>query len=185
MRNKIEKKMIEDSLRQECESSIKDRVKRYIQVKPHGIVAVTHFASVSAECTLLFRDGHYYGCIALAQAVTEAIARFMCERNSFKPEKEFEKNVEKLETRGFISAEMKTTFLKIWENRNDYHHLNPQIETDRLTLEKLAREKVQLLTEIEGKVFEFTIVNGVIKPKNLKYWDVSGDYTQAFLKLHP
>lgn len=186
MKNKIEKKMIEDSLRQECESSIKDRVKRYMQAKPHSIVAATHFASVSAESTLLYRDGHYYGCIALTQAVAEALVRFMCERNSFKPKKEFEKNLEKLETRGFITSEMKTSFLKIWENRDDYHHLNVQIKTNKHELERIALEKIRILTNIEKKVFDYTIENGIaIKQKNMKYWDVAGDYTQAFLKIMP
>jgi hypothetical protein len=105
----------------------------------------------------------------------EAMARFMCERNSFKPEKEFERNVTELEIRGFITPEMKNAFFKIRENRDDYRHLNTQIKTEKQELEKIAIEKVQLLTKIEKEVFDFTIVNGAIKPIHIKYWDGSGD----------
>jgi len=77
----IQKKIIEDSLKQELEQTLSSRVQRYLKVKPHGIVPYTQFAPVSAECALLFRDGHFYGCIALSQAVAEAIVRFLCQKN--------------------------------------------------------------------------------------------------------
>lgn len=185
MKKIIEQKQVEDSLRQEFEANLKERAKRYLQVKPHGVIPATHFAAVSAEVTFLFRDGHYYGCIALTQAVADALARFMCERNSFSPGKNFEKNVENLYTRRFITEDIRTAFLKIWEERNDYHHLNQNIEKDRRKLEVLAFEKARLLAEIESKVFHFTIVEGALNPTNPKYWDISGEHTEVFLRLHP
>jgi hypothetical protein len=185
MKEIMEQKIVEDSLRQECEATIGERARRYLQVKPHSVIPATHFAAVSAEVTLLFRDGHYYGCIALAQEVAEALVRFMCERNSFKPVKEFEKNVGKLYTRNFINNELKSAFLRIWEKRDDYHHLNSTIEKDRQKLEGLALEKARLLNEIESKVFNFTIFDGCLNPTNPRYWDINGDYTQGFLRLHP
>ena len=71
----------EDGIKQEFEQTLSSRVERYLKVKPHGIVPLTEFAPVSAECTLLFRDGHFYGSIALSQAVAEAIAKFLCQKN--------------------------------------------------------------------------------------------------------
>ena len=130
----------------------------------------TKFAPASAECTLLFRDGHFYGCIALSQAVTEAIARFLCQKNGWRPASTFEKNIEKLQTRQFISEEMKNKFLKLWSKRDDYHHLNPSIETDRVKLEEIAYEKVLLLKQIESEIFKFSVVNGKLMPENKKYW---------------
>jgi len=181
----IQKKMVEESIRQDFEYTLSDRVDRYLEVKPHEIVPDTHFSAVSAECSSLFRDGHFYGCIALTQAVAEAIVRFMCKKNFGRYEKVFEKNVEKLSNRGFISNEVKEHFLEIWTRRDDYHHLNPNIATDRNTLQELAREKTLLLVEVEREVFRFTIVDGKINPENPKYWDINGNQAQVFLRLKP
>ena len=65
-----------DSIKQEFEHTLQERVERYLQVKPHEIIANTPFAVPSAECRFLFRDGHFYACIALVQAVTEAIVQY-------------------------------------------------------------------------------------------------------------
>jgi len=78
----IQKKLIEDTIKQEIEQTVTYRAERYLKVKPHGIVPLTHFAPASAECTLLFRDGHFFGCIALTQAVAEAITHFLCQKYS-------------------------------------------------------------------------------------------------------
>jgi hypothetical protein len=141
-----------------------------LKVKQPIVVPYTEFAPASAECALLFRDGHYYGCISLSQAVAEAITRFLCHRNGWKPNKSFEQNVGKLKARRFISEEIYDKFIKIWENRHDYHHLNPSIEIDRQNLESLAYEKIVLLKELESEVFRFTIADGAIRPENMKYW---------------
>lgn len=180
----MQRALTEDSIKQGFEQTLSSRVERYLRVKPHGIIPLTEFAPVSAECALLFRDGHYYGSIALSQAVGEAIAKFLCQKNGWKPRKSFEENVAKLETRQFISKSMKEKFLSLWEKRDDYHHLNPSIETDRQKLEVTAYEKVSLLKEIESEVFKFSIVNGRLVPENSKYWNLQPNGTaQVFLRL--
>jgi hypothetical protein len=184
-RKLFKQKLVEESIRQEFEGTLADRVDRYMQVKPHEIVPYTHFSTISAECSFLFRDGHYYGCIALTQAVAEALVRFLCKKNSFRPVKNFENNIEKLSVRNFISYEVKDSLLTIWQERDDYHHLNPSIESDRQTLEELAKEKTRLLVEVEKEVFRFTSVDGKINPENPKYWDISGNQAQVFLRLEP
>jgi hypothetical protein len=174
----------EHSIKEEFEQTLPSRVERYLKVKPHGIVPYTEFAPASAECALLFRDGHFYGCIALSQAVTEAIARFLCKKNGWKPENIFEKNVQKLQTRKIISEEISSKFLKIWDKRDDYHHLNTNIETERSKLEKIAYEKALLLKEIESEIFKFSFVDGKLLPENKKYWSVQKNGTvPVFLKL--
>jgi hypothetical protein len=179
----MQRAMTVDGIKQEFEQTLSSRVERYLKVKPHGIVPFTEFAPVSAECALLFRDGHFYGAIALSQAVAEAVAKFLCQKNGWKPKKSFEENVAKLETRHFISNNMREKFLSLWET-DDYHHLNPTIETDRQKLEVLAYEKVSLLKEIESEVFRFTIVDGNLVPENEKYWSVQPNGTvPVFLRL--
>jgi hypothetical protein len=180
----MQRVITQDGIKQEFEQTLSSRVERYLKVKPHGIVPLTEFAPVSAECALLFRDGHYYGSIALSQAVAEAIAKFLCAKNGWKPDKNFEENVKKLETRQFISKDSRDKFLSLWENRDDYHHLNPTIETDRRKLEALACEKVLLLKQIESQVFAFTFVDGKLVPACRKYWALQEDGTvPVFLRL--
>jgi len=180
----MQRAVTEDGIKQEFQQTLSSRVERYLKVKPHGIVPLTEFAPVSAECALIFRDGHFYGAIALPQEVAEAIAKFLCQKNGWKPKKSFEENVAKLEARQFISNDTKQRFLSLWEKRDDYHHLNPTIETDRQKLEALAHEKVSLLKEIESEVFELSIVDGKLVPKNKKYWALqSNGAVPVFLKL--
>jgi hypothetical protein len=180
----IQQKQIEDSIKQELDQTLSSRTERYLKVKPHGIIPCTRFAPASAECTLLFRDGYFYGCIALTQAVAEAVARFLCQKNSCKTEKKFENNVDKLHTRNFISKKIKDAFLKIWDKRDDYHHLNSGVATDRKTLEEIAYEKILLLKEIEVEIYKFSIgPDGKLIPAN-KYWDLQKNGTiPVFLKL--
>ena len=181
----IQKKHVEDSIRQEFEGTLADRVDRYMQVKPHIIIPNEHFAAPSAQCSLLFRDGHFYGCIALTQAVAEALARFFCEVNFGRHDDVLEKNVEKLYRRGFISDKVKKALFEIWHDRDVYHHLNHNIETNRQLLEELARKKLSLLTEVESVIFEFKIINGELLPKHPKYWKAIDNKFQVYLRLEP
>lgn len=180
----MQRVVTEDGIKQEFEQTLPSRVERYLKVKPHGIIPLTEFAPVSAECALLFRDGHFYGAIALSQAVAEAITKFLCQKNGWKPKKSFEENIAKLETRQFISKDMKEKFLFLWDKRDDYHHLNPTIETDLQKLEALSYEKVSLLKEIESEVFKFSIVDGRLVPENRKYWAIQPNGSvPVFLRL--
>ena len=180
----IQQKLTEDSLRQRFEQTLSSRATRYLKVKPHGIIPFTPFAAASSECNFLFRDGHFYGCIALTQAVTEAIVRFLCIRNGWKPAKVFETNINKLHKRGFISQEIKSNFFRIWENRDDYHHLNPNIATNLKELEHIAYEKILGLKAIESEIFKFSIIDEKLIPKNRKYWSISqGGTAEVFLRL--
>ena len=156
MREKIEQIQIQHDLRQEYQHDIERRAKRYLLVRPHKIIPFTHFAAVSTEVSKLFRDGHFYGAIALTQAVSEALVRFMCECNSFRAAKDYEKNVSALLKRNLITEGLKDKLLDLWNNRHDYHHLKSSIEQDRQKLESLALDKIKLLNEIESKVFAFT-----------------------------
>lgn len=176
----LRNKLTEDTIKQEYEQTLSDRVKRYLEVKPHGVIPNTHFARASSECSKLYRDGHFYGCISLSQSVAEAIVKFLCKTNSWKPDNEFEVNIQKLLKRGFITPKLEKNLLKLWENRNDYHHLNNTVEGDYIKLRKLAKQKVVLLNKIEKEIFDFTIIKGVIVPKNSKYWTTGN---QVYLRL--
>jgi hypothetical protein len=175
-----------NSIKQEFEQTLTERVERYLQVKPHIIIPNAPFAVPSSECSLLFRDGHFYACIALVQAVAEAIVRYICDVNFGRHAKVFEKNIENLHKRQFINDKLRESLLEIWESRDDYHHLNSNIRSDRQTLTKLAKEKARLLVEVESEIFEFSYDNaGSIIPKYPKYWKISGNQMNVFLRLEP
>lgn len=134
---------------------------------------VQHFIAPSNECSLLFRDGGFYGCIALTQAVTKALVHFVWERNNYRGTKDFKQRVHKFHDRKIISSQVKELLLDIWKERNDYHHLNSNVETDRRELKKLARTKIKVLAKVESKIFDFATHNGIITPKQPKYWKSS------------
>ena len=138
-----------------------------------------HFSSASGELSLLFRDGHFYGCIALTQAVAEAIVRFLCFKKFKNASEKFEDNVKRLCKENALSKEMKKSFLNIWEHRNDFHHLNATIEQNRKKLEKMALEKLRLLIEIESELFSYTISKGALIPKNRDFWKITGNHNEV------
>jgi hypothetical protein len=185
-REVFQRAQVADSIKQQLEQTLSERVERYLQVKPHEIIPNAPFAVPSAECSLLFRDAHFYACIALVQAVTEAIVRYVCDIDFGAHDKVFEKNVEKLHTRRFIDDELREAVLGIWKKRDDYHHLNSNVKSDRDTLERLAREKARLLVKVESEIFRFRLgVDGTIIPKYPKYWKIKGNQAEIFLRLEP
>ena len=90
--------------------------------------------------------------------------------------------MEKLKIRGFISDEIETRLLKIWKDRDDYHHLNSSIENDHQKLEIMAKEKLELLNQVESEIFDVTIEDEKIIPKQLKYWDFKGNQIEVYLR---
>lgn len=174
------KRFTHDSIKQEFEQTFDQRVERYLEVKPHGVIPNTHFARASSECSKLYRDAHFLGCISLLQSVTESLVRFVCSVNGFTPASNFERNVRTIVTNGIISTEQQEQILKLWENRDDFHHLNPSVESEYLELMRLSKEKILILNEIEKFFFDFDINKGVLVPKKPQYWTTG---TQVFLRL--
>jgi hypothetical protein len=170
-------------LRRECEAAVEARADRYLRAEHHGIIPGAPFAPASAECIDLFRDGHFFGAISLSQAVGEAIVRHMCDSNRCSAAAKFERNVLRLRTRGFVNDDIKRQLLKLWEKRNDYHHLNNNVETDRITLEQLAFTKIRALATIEGWVFKYSFAKGALVVRFPQYWPRTGaDRVAVFLR---
>jgi len=188
MHRTIKRHQLEGSLKEECLSTISDRVSRYLELNFIEIIPNEQpFAPVSAECIRLYRDGYFFACIALCQAVAEALVRFICERSKFGASlsKDFEKNVEKLYERK-IEPDCNQLLKEIWEGRDDYHHLNPKVPTERVELKSIAKSKIISLHKVESEVFEFKWVGGAIKPKYPKYWPEAKDgLISVFLRLEP
>jgi len=188
MRKAIRHAELEHTLKADCISTISDRVTRYLELNFTEVIPNEQpFAPVSAECIFLYRDGYFFACIALCQAVAEALVRFMCERSKFGASisQDFEENVEKLRKRN-IKPDCSKLVKEIWEGRHDYHHLTLKVPTDRKKLQAIAKSKIIALHDVESKVFAFEWVGGTIKTKYPKYWPATNNgLLNVFLRFEP
>ena len=177
---------LQNTLEAECLGTINDRITRYMELDFIKVMPNEHFASVSAECILLYRDGYFFASIALCQAVAEAVVRLLCIKSGFKAGKVFEKNIDALRRRK-IEPDCNELLEEIWAQRDDYHHLNPTVPTERAKLQDIAKRKIIALHKVESEVFAFEVVGGAIKPRYHKYWDKTqnGSYLDAFLRFEP
>jgi len=180
----MKRKQLEENLNQDFLVTLDERISRYQELDFIKMTPNDHFASVSAECILLYCDGYFLACVALCQAVAEAIVHSMCERSKFPSiSNDYEKNVENLHKRK-VEPDCSQLFEEIWVGRNDYHHLNPGIPGERSKLQEIAKSKIIALHKIESTVFEFDVKNGAILPKYPKYWDISKDgLADVFLRF--
>ena len=186
IRKAIRRAELEHTLKGECLSTISERVTRYLELNFIEIIPNEQpFAPISAECILLYRDGHFFACIALCQAVAEAIVRLLCTKSGFKADKVFEKNIDTLRRRK-IKPDCSELLEDIWKARDDYHHLNPKVPTEREKLQAIAKSKMIALHGVESEVFVFEWVGSAIKPKYPKYWPEARDgLLNIFLRLEP
>ncbi len=186
VRETIRRAELEHTLKADCLGTISERVSRYLELNFIEVTPNANWAFISAECTLLYRDGYFFACIALCQAVAEAIVRDLCKTNRLKVTKSFDTNINKLCSQKEISNECKEALGTIWEGRNDYHHLNPNVPTQRTKLQAIAKSKMIALHDVESEVFAFEWVGGAIKPKYPKYWPKTDDgLLNVFLRFEP
>jgi hypothetical protein len=118
------------------------------------------FAAPSQECAEQFRDGHYFGCIALAQALLEAMIRHVWQTKVQTPtehEGGFDKILEYLHKKKFITDEWKTKLDRMWAERQSFQHLRCSVECDRKKLEETARDTLALLNCVEREFFGFSV----------------------------
>lgn len=178
-----ERRRIEDFIKDEVLRTLSDRADRFLQVRRGVLVPDGPFAAPSVECAEQFRDGHYFGCIALTQAVVEAVVRHIWQvKFKKKPNQEgsFSKNLEALYKKKFISDEWKTTLDQMWAERHSFHHLRPSIESDQQKLEVTARNTLKLLNDLEQEFFGFTLREGMVVPDHPEYWSIKEGESLVF-----
>ena len=147
-----ERRRIEDSIKNEVLRTLSDRADRFLQVRGIVLIPDGPFAAPSVECAEQFRDGHYFGCIALTQAVLDAVIRHIWQiKLKKKPSQEgsFEKNLDALHKKKCISDEWKAKLDQMWAERHSFQHLRPSVEADHLKLEETARNTLTLLNDLE------------------------------------
>lgn len=168
--DKIRIRQLEEGLKEDCQQSLKERIERYVSVERLPMTPYTHFAPVSAECLLLYRDGYFFACICLCQSVAEALSKFLCQKSKIRNKGVHETRVNRLVREHAISPDTKDSFDKIHSNRDDFHHFSPQVPSDRKILGRIAYEALTELSKIERQVFAFSIKEGKLVPKHPEFW---------------
>jgi hypothetical protein len=114
------------------------------------------FAAARAECVGLFRAGQFYGSIALAHSLIEAIVRhaWQAKLNLDRTKAgSFSDNVRSLCSIGVVSTELKTRLDRLWIERNEYQQLAAGPEGTATRLAEIADEGLRMLTELERAFF--------------------------------
>ena len=176
---------VEYILRSEFEQSLQQRIDRYLSANHQPILGNHHFAHASTECVHLYRDGYFIACITLSQSVAEGIIRFVRDRNGLpQVEKESKQQLAvRLHDSGVISSAFAQALGRIHRSfRDDFHHMNAKVA--EVELEPLAQRNIGDLAVIEREIFECSVANGTIVPKNARYWDAKPDGdVPVFLRL--
>jgi hypothetical protein len=175
-----------DQLALHDKARLASRTDRAARTSIHAIIPDEFFAAASSECRDVFIDGHYYACISLSQAVAEGLAQFLGTFHKVGAKKDPALRVQRLRNKSVITQKALEAFRRIWGNdRNTFHHLNPDITIDHPALELRAEECVKALLEIESEIFAFTFVDdGQIAPKHPEYWPrTDAQSTKVFLRL--
>jgi hypothetical protein len=171
-----ERRNIEETIKNDVLRTLSDRATRFLQVRPAITVPDGPFAAPSVECAEQFRDGHYFGCITLTQVVLEAVIRHVWQvKLKKKPDQEgsFDKNLEALHKKKFVSDEWKTKLDQMWAERQSFHHLRPSVDADHLKLQETARNTLKLLYDLEREFFGFKMQDGIVVPDHPEYWSLS------------
>ncbi len=77
----------------------------------------------------------------------------------------FDKNLEVLHKKKFISDEWQIKLDQMWATRHSFHHLRPSVECDQQKLEEMARALLRLRNDLEREFFGFTVRDGLPRPR--------------------
>lgn len=77
---KINRQRIKDNLISDFNTSIDERVDRYIGVGHQWIIGNHHFAMASSECINVYRDGHFIAAVMMSHSINEGIVAFVADR---------------------------------------------------------------------------------------------------------
>lgn len=186
----IKRQRLKDDLVASYNSSVDERVDRYLDIDHHWIIGNHHFAAASSECINLYRDGHFIATVMMSHSINEGIIVFVADRvkltrnKSDGGAKSIEDLVDELEHSKTISKTCADAARGIYGSyRNDVHHMSPKVSSINFPL--LARENLKRLAIIEGEIFGVDVTSdGKLKPYAPLYWDLNTDGTvSAFLRL--
>jgi hypothetical protein len=159
-----------DELRAQLEATLDARLSRFREVSGLYVRPNTHFNRVAAECMHLYRDGYFFACISLCQAIAEALSRFLAKGSPGKIRGQHEHRVRRLGQAGRISPAAVEGFRRLQLNRDDYHHFNPEVPEAIEALQREARATYEALAAIFAEVFACSFDDGRLVPTFPEYW---------------
>jgi hypothetical protein len=114
------------------------------------------FAAPLGQCALLFRDGQFYGSIALAHTLIEAVVRRVWQdKMNLRRTKAgtFRDNLTALCSMGVVSTELKTRLDRLWIERAEFLRLDATTPADQARLATIAEQTLETLGELERTLF--------------------------------
>jgi predicted nucleic acid-binding protein len=134
------------------------------------------------------RNGHLLVSDATMYELAEVLSRRKLNRYvTAQDRRHFLRQLSHGQLMGVLSQKCIDAFERIkGRDRDDFHHLNKGVATDREKLEKRAEECVSSLYEIETELFGFGIENGTLVPLQPQYWPRpnADKYIRVFLRSH-
>lgn len=189
MRGEIKKQRVRDALISDFNTSVDQRVDRYLEIGHQWIIGNHHFAEASSECINVYRDGHFIAAVMMSHSINDGIIVFVADRVKILRHKcdgstkSIEELISELEQQKTITKTCADASRGIYGSyRNDIHHMNPKVGA--IDCCSLARENLKRLAMIEGEIFGADVIEGRLKPRHPIYWDLNADGTvSAFLRL--
>src|SRR5262245_32843577 len=129
-------KQLEGQMRSSFEAGLSQRVARSSRVNLQHIIPAHWFSAAASECQSMYIAGYFYGSISVAQAYVEALSRYLCDLygvtgNRNDPGKRWKR----LNALNVVSATSSDAALAVMADRNNFHHLNKEVEQEFLKLE--------------------------------------------------
>lgn len=177
MTTQDEEEWKEKQMRASFEADLPRRLRRVSTVKLQHLIPAHWFAAAASECAGMYIGGFFYGAISLAQAYVEALSRYLAEHHHVPVRKDPGERCQRLYRKDIISAAALDAATKILDDRNDFHHLNKDVEQEYQKLEARAKECINLIHALESEVFAYSITDGapgtlvLAKPE---YWPSAG-----------
>lgn len=161
----------EKQLRDQFEAELPQRMRRASRIRLQNFIPAHWFAAAASDCARMFVAGFFYGAVSVAQAYVEALSRYLALQHTIRVGKDTEERCRRLNSDGIISINSLNAALAVFRDRNDFHHLNRDVEQDNAKLEALAEDCINQLHTIESEIFAWTIgEKGKIIVRTPDYW---------------
>jgi len=160
-------------MRASFEAQVPERLRRASSVRLQNIIPANWFSAAASECAGMYIAGFFYGAILVAQAYVEALSKYLAEHHRVRVGKDATERCKRLQAKGVLSSQGFDAAQRILSDRNDFHHLNKDVEQDFRKLEEKATECINLLHSLESEIFAYTFsveTPGQVVLAKPEYW---------------
>ena len=147
---------MEASMRATFDAEVPGRMRRATSVRLQHFIPAHWFAAAASECAGMYIAGFFYGAISISQAYIEALTKYLAEHHRVRVGKDAAERCKRLHAKGVLSTSARDAAVLVLNDRNDFHHLNKDVEQDHQKLEERAAECVNLLHIVESEVFAYS-----------------------------